>query len=281
MTEHQYLVAAPEIALRLIELLQHERTAVREVVPLIARDQAVTASLLRLVNSALLGGAERVTSIAQAMNLLGFDRVRDIALNLSLWGKWEKLGHNAAAFRRSLWTHSAAVGAASRAIAQVVGGDESAAYAAGLLHDVGELVLALHFGEPYCELAEDASHHDLPTLEDQQFACNHSEAGAYLLDRWGLPVAFVAAAALHHAESAAAKDAQLSGIVALADRVISASAHGVGEGTGMPAAPTCLARERWPQVLERIADEQKAIERFFAGAHAGPRTSGWGGALDR
>src|SRR5205823_2584398 len=130
------LPSVPEIAQRLLVAINREDAHVGHLTALIVRDQSLTARLLRLANSAFFSIRTRVTSIQQATTLLGFARVRDLVLGLSVWGALEGKGPGARRWRRTLWSHTSLVAAAAKTLAERTGGDSGAAFATGLLHDV-------------------------------------------------------------------------------------------------------------------------------------------------
>jgi HD-like signal output (HDOD) protein len=150
------LPSAPEIARKTLATVNRDTASLNDLATLIARDQALAARLLRIANAAFFAVRGKVTSIAQAVTLLGFARVRDLVLGLSVWGALEGNGANARRFRTRLWIHSAMVGSAARMLAERTQVDEADAFTAGLLHDIGKLVLGLRLGDSYWDLLEDA-----------------------------------------------------------------------------------------------------------------------------
>ena len=97
-----------------------------------------------------------------------------------------------------MWTHTSTVAAASKMIAERVRGDGGQAFTAGLLHDVGKLVLGLRLGDTYWSLLDDARHMGgAAAAEQEAFGCNHATVGGWLLQLWGMPPALVDPVALH------------------------------------------------------------------------------------
>src|SRR2546428_10342606 len=143
------LPSAPEIAQRLLVAVNREDAHVGELTRLIARDQSLVARLLRLANSAFFSVRTRVTSVEQATMLLGFARVRDLALGLSVWGKLEGKSTAARRWRKSLWSHTSLVAASAKRLAGQTGNDAGAAFAARLLPHGRKLVLRGRLRRPY------------------------------------------------------------------------------------------------------------------------------------
>jgi putative nucleotidyltransferase with HDIG domain len=175
---------------------------VEQVGEVIAKDMAMTAMILKLANSAFFSLRQPVTSAAEAVSYLGVALVKALVLAHGLFGQ-------VGSFRiphftiQHLWQHSLAVGAAARRIAEVEEtGTHRASefFTAGLLHDLGILILASRFPDDYARVLETSrrSGGDLESTEFHVFGATHGEVGAYLLALWGLPEPIVQAAAHHH-----------------------------------------------------------------------------------
>ena len=192
------LPTIPPVLTGIIALIDDDRAGAKKLVELIERDQALTARLLRLANSAFFGQARKVATIPRAVLLLGFSTVRNLALGVKVW---DTLG--AGVSRReleALWVHAVQVAAVARFIARQqrqVNADE--AFTTGLLHDVGQLVLALRFKELYWDTVRKAtSTEHVAGLEQLNMGVDHAEVGAWLLEAWNLPALMVEAVRRHH-----------------------------------------------------------------------------------
>jgi len=196
------LPAVPELYREISALMESERGSVEQLGAIIGRDIAMTAMILKLANSAFFSLRHEVTSPAEAVSYLGIDLLRALVLAHGLFGQ-------VGAFRiptfsiQHLWQHSLAVGAASRRIAEAEEAGSQRAnecFTAGLLHDIGILILASRFPEDYARVLETnrRSGGDLETSEYHVFGATHGEVGAYLLALWGIPEPLAEAAAFHH-----------------------------------------------------------------------------------
>jgi HD-like signal output (HDOD) protein len=196
----QQLPAAPEIVQRILALMGREEASCNELAALVNRDPSLAARLLGLANSPFFAPANAITTIPQAVMVLGFSHVRDIVVGLSLWESLEAKDANARKRREALWRHSVAVASTARQLAERAGSDGGLAFIVGLLHDLGELVLGLRLGEAYWAMLDDAEErkHDLVALEHHWLGCDHAEVGRWLLDSWSLPSALVVGVAHHH-----------------------------------------------------------------------------------
>ena len=189
----------PAVATKLLRLLSNDDVAVREIVQLIRADPALASELMRVVNSPLYGFPSRISSIQNAVTLLGLQTVRGFALTVSMKG----FLHTALRLDllRRIWRHSLACGILcediSAACSTSQGGDDRA-YTAGLLHNVGRLGLFVAHPRAYAELLTQPPPGDLLEREREAFGLDHCEAGAWLAHSWGLPQDLEAVIAGHH-----------------------------------------------------------------------------------
>ena len=247
------LPTIPPVLTGIIALIDDDRAGAKKLVELIERDQALTARLLRLANSAFFGQARKVSTIPRAVLLLGFSTVRNLALGVKVW---DTLGTGVS--RRELearWTHAVQVAAAARVIARQqrqVNPDE--AFTTGLLHDVGQLVMALRFKELYWDTVRKAtSTEHLAPLEQSSLGIDHAEVGSWLLEAWNLPALMVEAVRRHHDLEA---KSGLAGTIAVASRL----AHRTDFQSGQLADEATailetmhLTRDDWEAVVREVA----------------------------
>jgi len=265
------LPAAPEIAQRMLVAANREDADTRHLASLITRDPSLAARLLRLANSAFFAVRTRVTSIPQAITLLGFPRVRDLALGLSVWGALGGKTAGARRHRRILWVHSVTVATAASLLAERTGGDGATAFAAGLLHDVGKLVLGLRLGESYWALLDEAAEDGraAAAVEGESFGCHHGTVGGWLLQLWQLPAALADPVARHHEALARESGFDVTAVVAVANRLVDATdpASGVSpvevldEVRGF--APGLVGTDDWRELHATLARERQVAARLF------------------
>ena len=168
---------------------------------IISRDLAMTAKILQLVNSAFFGLPSHISSPAQATTLLGLDVIRGLVLSLKVFSEMDP--GKAVLDVESLLSKSTEVGSLAKRIAACAGLDRKYcdhAMMAGLLHDIGQVVLANKFPEKYKQVTETVRERSIPTHEAELevFSSTHAAVGAYLLGLWGLPNTIVEAVAFHH-----------------------------------------------------------------------------------
>ena len=264
------LPPAPEIALAIVAMLDRESCKASEVASLIATDQALSASLLRLANSPLIAPAKPIANVVQAITYIGFARLRDLILGLGTWKAFD--GMMDSARRRALWTHAATVGSVAKMLASRAGRDGATAFTAGLLHDIGKLVLGVRLGKVYWALVTEAASSEvsMAEVEEEAFGCDHATVGRWLLELWGLPGALIDPVARHHDALFPGCSLDTPAIVALADRLVHATDLRTGRTSpeGIDAACACVPGfvdcEEWHHIYTRLADQQGAIGRLIA-----------------
>jgi putative nucleotidyltransferase with HDIG domain len=196
----KHLPPTPTIMIQLIELFRQPDVDADEIVALLRHDPALSVEVLRRCNSSYYGLETPVMDINEAVFQMGFYEVYQITMTLfglqALTPKEKIQGFPVEALQR----HSSIAAIAAGALAVDVGEAEGIAFTAGLLHDVGKLVLALGEREKYITLMEDCERTStsLSASEKTLFGFNHDEVGARLLHRWGVPVEVVMPALGHN-----------------------------------------------------------------------------------
>lgn len=198
----EQLPSIPRLYHELGRKLEDPEADLNDVAQLIARDPAMTAKVLKLVNSAFFGLPHTVNDILEAVHYLGINTLKTLVLAVHAfdqypaetipWFPWE-----------TLWNHSLETGARARALAQLEDAPDTVlqqAAVAGLLHDLGQLILAVNLREDYAAIRRAAATGQRPLTESEQ-AClgtTHAEVAGYLLGLWGLPDPVVEAITFHH-----------------------------------------------------------------------------------
>lgn len=196
------LPSPPQLYFQVVKELQSPDAEIGNVGRLIAKDLAMSAKILQLVNSAVFGLKRAVADPAEAVMYLGVDVTKSVVLLAHSFSYFDQI-KDADFSVEHLWQHSIRTGNFARWIAerqqaakQVV----EEAYTAGMLHDLGKLALAANLPGKFTEAAMLAAARGCPLWEAEQqiLGVNHAEVGACLLATWGLPVGIIEAVALHH-----------------------------------------------------------------------------------
>lgn len=240
------LASPPLVYDRLVTAIQDPRSRSTDIANVLREDPALSARVLRVVNSAFFAFPKRIETVSQAVTVVGTAQIRDLALATSVITAFKDVPRDLVDMV-GFWSHSLACGVAARVLASHLREYNIERYfVAGLIHDVGRLVMYIREGDTSresIELARDKSM-DLFRAEQETFGFNHAQVGGYLLDSWNLPSSFREAVAYHHSPARAREYPREAATVHIAD--IIANALELGSG-GQCRVPT-LDNEAWDQV---------------------------------
>ncbi|HIP40327.1 MAG TPA: response regulator [Desulfocapsa sulfexigens] len=195
------LPSLPEVYAKLRKAMADPEVSMATVAGIIEEDLAMSAKVLQLVNSAFFGLFQKVGSPARAANLLGLDTVKNLVLGVGAFSEI-KASSKIYSIKR-LWSHSMAVGTCAKKIALSETDDKEFVdhcFIAGLLHDIGKLVLLAKMAEEYEQVVTLARKKDicLRRAEKEIFDTVHGDIGAYLMGIWGMEGPVVEAIGFHH-----------------------------------------------------------------------------------
>lgn len=193
------LPSRPETYADIVRALADPEVEIAAVVKIVASDVAMSAKLLQLANSAFFGLAKKIADVGEATTYLGLNTIRDLTLSLEVFRPPADGDDGLKTFLTELQARSIWTGGVARRMFDDRA-RASQAFAAGLLHDIGLLVMAAQLPEQLAEVvqAARASQRPLHVVERDLHGVSHAEIGAYLLGVWGLPYAVLEAAAYHH-----------------------------------------------------------------------------------
>jgi HD-like signal output (HDOD) protein len=198
------------------EALQSPETPIKKIGDLVAQDMGMCAKVLQLANSAFFGLSCHVSSPQQAVSLIGIENLKALVLSVQVFSDFGgQITHDLG----FLWQHSMTTASFAKAIAGVERSSRGVmddAFTAGLLHDVGRLIMASAFGAEYQQVLKRAAEPGtlLAQCEADAFGCTHNGVGAYLLGLWGLTDSIVEAVAWHH-QPAHAQPTSFSALIAV------------------------------------------------------------------
>jgi len=183
--------------------LSKDNASLKHVGDIICRDTAMSSSILRMVNSSFFGLPAHVSSVHHAVKLLGVETIRALVLSFELFSTAAAGPAVPGAWLESLGAHSLRTACYCRAMAEAELSDATRrddSFIAGLLHDLGKLVLASALGDEYAAARAEARRQGRPLHEAEReaFGANHAEAGAYLLSLWGFKDTITEAVCAHH-----------------------------------------------------------------------------------
>jgi putative nucleotidyltransferase with HDIG domain len=216
------LPTVPGVLKRLSGVIEKPRITIVEISAFISNDPALTTKVLKMVNSAIYGFPGRIASVSHATMLLGINVIKGLLLGVSVFELMQKT-------MSGLYQHSLACAIASRVIAQKKGLKEPEEVSiAGLLHDLGKVILALEYPVEYQAAMNEAQAKGIPIYdtEKNQFNATHADVGGWLAEKWRFPGNLIEVIEHHH-RPALAKNAPLeTAIVHMADLLVRARGFG-------------------------------------------------------
>lgn len=260
------LPTLPSVLGRILGAAADPATSALELGQLIASDQSLSVTILRLVNSAYYGFHREIDTISQAVVILGFFKVRNLTLTASAFHHFR--GRACDFDRTQLWRHALASGMAAEYVARKAGGDLTGSYEAGLLHDIGKVALDTLFPELFARAVQKAQQEGRFVHETvlETIGLDPMEAGGLLAERWGLPSAISQAIRFHLEPEKATENPRLAAITALA--VFCTYPAGFGEasnGRDLPFPEKAsellgISREECAFVAETLAEHRDKID---------------------
>ncbi|MDH5508851.1 MAG: HDOD domain-containing protein [Nitrospinota bacterium] len=210
----------PDAALELIELANSSAFMFRDMVSIIERDPAIAANVMKVANSPENGRAGAVSSINQASEILNIKELAELVMKSATSSYFSTGADDGYVYLIRMRDHSVLTGQVARVLAEEMGQSDSAMfYLAGLIHDVGFLLLSRSFWGSFSGLVSQTSSEDkdIWELEKSEFGATHAEVGARILEKWGLPPALVGGIRFHHNPWEDDKSQELSTIVHFAN----------------------------------------------------------------
>ncbi len=213
------LPTLPTVIAKMLELVDNPKTSASSLSNLIMRDQVLTARILKLANSSFYAFPRQISTVKLALVVLGFENVKEMALSLSVLNTFK--GENSEHFDTSLfWQHSVSVGACTRMLAREtcyrLAGE---AFVAGLLHDIGKIVMNQYLPKEFSAIQSRIFEAGQTTeaAEMAVLGVTHAEVGAWLAERWNLPVILVDAIRWHQHPELCPRNPELPLLVYLGD----------------------------------------------------------------
>ena len=251
------LPPAPTILTELLILLGQSDIDVSQVVDLIAYDPSLTAAVLRLCNSAYFGSSSPATNLYEAITRVGFYEtyrlVAAIVGSRTLSPPQKGYGLDTG----ELWKHAVTTAVAAQGMARRLAEDSNLAFTAGLLHDIGKIILAQALESRYTKVIEEieTKGHSFIEAEKTLIGVEHAEIGGRLLSRWNLPCSMVEAVSFHHDPAKAQTSPRLAAITYLGNMI----AHYIGEAYGHEPFAFCGR----PEALEILDVREADLEQFM------------------
>lgn len=277
VTGNARLISLPEVYLRLKELIAQPDFSMADVALIIGQDPALTTRLLRLVNSPYFGLAAKIDTVFRAVSMLGTRQVHDLALATSVAYSFAGMPSGVIDMPK-FWRRSVFCGLVSRGLAKAARvQDSERLFVAGLLRDVGHLVMYQTVPESCREAMLVAAQHEKPLylVERELIGIDHARVGGVLMRQWQLPGALREVTEFHVEPRRALEFPKETYLVHLAALLIMAAETGQEFGSGVLDAQdecwqiTGLTSQQCLAVqAECAAEADKALDFFLPGSQA-------------
>lgn len=259
------LPTMPSVLKKLLKVIENPKVSLNEIGNFISSDPVLTTRVLKVVNSPIYGFPGRISSVSQALILLGLNVVRGMLLGVSVFEVMEKA-------MVGLWEHSMGAAITARIIAQKKGLSEPEEISvAALLHDIGKVVLSLKFPEEYKDVMNKAAQNELLISDEEKnyFSITHAEAGAWIAQKWNFPRSLVEVIEYHYKPHLSKNIPIQTAIVHLADVLIQARGFGFsGNNFVPPVNPTAwqalnLSEEDLKDIIREMEEVLEQAEDFL------------------
>lgn len=192
----------PTLYFKVLKELESPHASMEKLAELVGSDLAITTKIIQVVNSAFYAQQRQISDVKEAIQILGFETLKSLVLGIQAIARLDKVKPLYFSVDK-IWRHGLAVATLARHVAQLESGDRvlaEEAFTAGLLHDIGKLVLASNLDDQYNGALSLAQKNQIPLVEVELgvFGATHADTAAYLVAVWGLPRRIVEAIALHH-----------------------------------------------------------------------------------
>jgi putative nucleotidyltransferase with HDIG domain len=258
------LPTIPAVLKKLIGLIENPRISLRDISDFISNDPALTTKVLRMVNSPVYGFPGRISSVSQAVILLGLNVVKGLLLGVSVFDLMQKA-------MIGLWEHSLGCAIIARLIAKKKGLKEPEEVSIdGLLHDIGKVILILQFPKEYEATMVDAEAKGVTVFEVERdhFPATHAAVGSWVAQKWNFPRKLADVIEYHHKPNLAKNAPLEAAVVHLSDVILRARGFGfAGDHVVPPLNPLAwellnLSEIDMREILKEMEDSLEATEEL-------------------
>ncbi|MFQ5328619.1 MAG: HDOD domain-containing protein [Thermodesulfobacteriota bacterium] len=259
------LKVLPFVAKKVIETISDENSSATQLSSVIEKDQTISARILKISNSALYGVRQEITSLNQAVVMLGSNVIQSLVLAVSTRSLYKRFGM----MEQLMWDHSIGTAIAARLIAAKHGRElAEVAFIGGLMHDVGKVIMNNEAGAAFIEVMKRTYNHSAASLDAEEAICgyNHTEIGSKVVTKWGFPPILVQIISKHHLDRCILEDildpftAKAIAAVALANttcKVLGVGYRGPNETTAIHDHPALSFLDISPERLDELVEEAR------------------------
>lgn len=269
------LITLPHVFLRINQLIEDPDSTLSDIAKAISQDPSFTVRMLRLANSPFYGLSSTIGTVDKAVSVIGTSQIRNLALSMSVASTFAGLPNNLVSMD-NFWHHSLYCALVARILAkQARGCDPAAVFTAGLLHDIGELIIFNRLPEQarasLLLVLDQVDNLPVYQAERQVLGFDHAEVGGELARQWGLPPLLIECIACHHDIGFAQHCPRETALVHLADLIAQMAELDTLELTDVspidPAAweVTGLSTDIIEQVICEAQNEIIEAKKLFLG----------------
>jgi HD-like signal output (HDOD) protein len=241
ISRSENLPVLSQSATAVLRLVDDSNAGPREIESAIAKDSAITGKILKAANSAYYGGV-KVPTVGRAVHFLGMNSVRSLVVGIAFQQMSSGMAEAPSFNKLEFWKHSLAVATAARILGRIqMPGKAEELYCAGVMHDVGMLVLDRFMAGEFQGAIETSQRTTMPLYEceKQAYKFDHTDVGALLADHWALTPIIKSSIQYHHSPMRDSENFETTKIVAAADAI----AHQCGYTNNVPGARHDLATD--------------------------------------
>lgn len=266
ITTTRDLPAMPQVAGKVLELSSDPNTSAQQLQQVISDDQAMAGRILKIANSAMYSCSRKIKTLTEAIVMLGFNSIRSLVVTSAARNLYQTGSARNGLKERLLWEHSIGCAFACRKIAQLRHpGLAEEAFLAGLMHDIGKLVLNLQVPERFDEIVQVVYNEGLSFQETEMALLDfdHTHVGSLLVNKWRLSEVLEDVILEHHTESAFHPDKPLLLYLDLANRICHRYGIGFQDDPNLELvdSPSNRILQLSPaQIEETVGELQAALE---------------------
>ncbi|MBC8317356.1 MAG: HDOD domain-containing protein [Desulfobulbaceae bacterium] len=253
LREAKSLPTLPAIISKLTRMAEDPETTSEQMGKVISKDHILALKLLKLVNSAFYGFPQKISSLSNAIILLGFNVIKSLIISSSIFEMMEEQD-------LELWEHSLGCAVACSVLAKRLEvKDPEEISTAGLVHDIGKVAIKMELPKVYKQILETSNDEDISILnaEEKILSFSHAQVGSWLSKSWNLPAKLVEPITCHHHPAKAIEEKLATAIVHFSDILVRGMGYGHGPDIWVPP----LSKKAWemlnftPRDLDEIIEE--------------------------
>ncbi|HPC37690.1 MAG TPA: HDOD domain-containing protein [Exilispira sp.] len=235
------LPTLPIVIQRILQLINDPKATTKQIGSIITSDQSLTAKTLKLVNSAFYGFSKKITTVDQAIVIIGFNAVKNLAISASVFDIFKNMNQKSSFDRYGFWTHSTAVAFIAKQISEDTRiGNPGEVFVSALMHDIGKIILDVYFSDEMNRILYNANNKNISFIQSEEeiLGFTHPEVGFLLSRKWNLPDNLYIPIRYHHNPNKAIKYESIVAIVHTANIIAKAGNIGYDGDSVTPKIST-------------------------------------------